>query len=70
MIRIQYMSMTRIYVPLPAEIREALLVVARQELRRPQDQAAVLIIDALRESGALAHLQDTALPATPLSEVR
>ena len=39
--------MRSVYVPLPDDVRFALTELATRELRRPQDQAAVLLIRAL-----------------------
>ncbi len=38
----------QVYVPLPESAVEALVRVARDERRRPRDQAAVFILEALR----------------------
>jgi hypothetical protein len=45
--------MRLLYVPLPAEAREALVALADNEMRRPQEMAAVLVMAGLREAGAL-----------------
>jgi hypothetical protein len=42
--------MHRLYVPLPEAERAALLTLAHRELRRPQEQAAVLLVEALRRT--------------------
>ncbi|MDA8216193.1 MAG: hypothetical protein M0Z94_01095 [Dehalococcoidales bacterium] len=41
-------------VPLPAPARLALVALAQRELRHPRQQAALLLIEALRERGVLA----------------
>lgn len=38
---------------LPDEVRLALLKMAEREFRRPRDQAAKLLTEALRQAGAL-----------------
>ena len=47
------MARNNFYVPLAAPTREALLVLAAREYRRPQDQARLLLEEALRERGML-----------------
>ena len=42
-----------LYVPLPTDAREALATLAREELRRPQDQAVVLLVECLERRGLL-----------------
>lgn len=42
-----------VYVPLPEPAREALTDLALREWRRPSEQAAVLVIEALRRRGVL-----------------
>ena len=42
-----------IYVPLPPKEREALFDLADSEWRSPREQAAKIIADALRATGAL-----------------
>jgi hypothetical protein len=41
------------YVRIPAEAHEPLVTVAEREFRHPRDQAAVLILEALRARGEL-----------------
>jgi hypothetical protein len=43
----------RLFVPLTREEMEALVAIANEERRRPQDQGAALIARALRERGVL-----------------
>ncbi|MGE0544186.1 MAG: Arc family DNA binding domain-containing protein [Dehalococcoidia bacterium] len=45
--------MRRVFVPLPADAVDALIRVAERELRAPQDQAAWIVLDALRRAGEL-----------------
>lgn len=45
--------MRAIYVPLPERAREALFDLASREYRDPRDQAAMLLVEALRQAGAL-----------------
>lgn len=54
--------MRAIYVPLSAPAKEALLELADREFRDPQDQAALLLTDALRRSGALVETLQRELP--------
>jgi hypothetical protein len=42
-----------VYVPLPGEAHDALVQLAEQEWRHPKDQAVVLLLEALRQRGAL-----------------
>ncbi len=46
--------MTRsIYVPLPGPARVALYQLAEREWRHPKEQASKLLVEALRQAGAL-----------------
>lgn len=45
--------MARLTVTLPEPAGEALWRLAEEELRRPRDQAAKMLVDALRQHGAL-----------------
>ena len=42
-----------LYIPLPEPTRRALVDLADREWRRPHDQAALMLTDALRKRGAL-----------------
>jgi hypothetical protein len=42
-----------IYVPLKADVKDALIKLADRELRDPRRQASLLLTDALRRAGAL-----------------
>jgi hypothetical protein len=42
-----------LYLPLPSDVREALFREAEREWRHPKDQAALLLIEALRARGLL-----------------
>ena len=53
----------RIYVPLAAEIHEALLRLARSERRTAQDEAALIITEALARSGFLDVVRAPEKPA-------
>ncbi len=46
--------MRKLYVPLPEHEIAALKALAEQERRRPQDQAAVLLVQALQPFGGNA----------------
>jgi hypothetical protein len=43
-----------LYVPIDDRARDALLVLSERQYRRPRDQAALLLVDALRRCGVLA----------------
>jgi len=45
--------MRSIYVPLPETAREALCSLAEREWRDPRDQATVLLLEGLKQRGAL-----------------
>lgn len=45
--------MRRVYIPLAETEIDALVRLARAQRRRPQDQAALIITEALSSSGAL-----------------
>jgi hypothetical protein len=53
-----------LYVPLPEPARAALYELAEREWRHPKDQAAMLLTDALRRSGAL--VDDDQPPASAI----
>ena len=57
--------MTRISIPVDAETKAALIMLARKELREPRYQAALLIRDELTRRGLLPAepIQPTADPA-------
>jgi hypothetical protein len=42
-----------VYVPLPGDAHDALVHLAEQEWRHPKDQAVVLLLEGLRQRGAL-----------------
>ncbi len=50
-----------IFVPLPDVSRDALYELAEKEWRDPRDQAAKLIVEGLRQAGALTDERSTAL---------
>ena len=43
--------MRKVWVPLPGDAWDRLLILAEQELRDPRQQAAVLILDGLEQAG-------------------
>jgi hypothetical protein len=45
--------MRRVFVNLPQPAIDALIRIAGREFRTPQDQAAVILVDALRRAGEL-----------------
>ncbi len=47
--------MRALYILLPEPARAALLELALSEYRHPRDQAAVLVIDGLRQAGLLTE---------------
>ena len=51
--------MTRINVPLPGEALSALADLSAREWRDPRDQAAVIILEALRQRGLITEDQPT-----------
>jgi hypothetical protein len=53
--------MRAIYVPLSLTAKEALVELAEREFREPQDQAALLLTDALRRVGALNDTDSRAI---------
>lgn len=55
--------MRAIYVPLSVTAKSALLELAEREFRDPQDQASLLLTDALRRIGALTDDSTFGLPA-------
>lgn len=48
-----------IYVALPEDLRRALYALAQAERRRPQEQAALLIVEGLARSGWLEVIRPT-----------
>jgi hypothetical protein len=57
--------MRGIYVPVSDPIaRRALVNLAEREMRDPRAQAAILILEGLRQRGALVELNAPAEPAT------
>jgi hypothetical protein len=63
------MQMTRISIPLTVNEREALRILARQELRDPREQVRHLLQRALAERGILPTTNNTStLTATPQPE--
>lgn len=55
-----------LYIPLPLDAAEALHRLALKELRTPKQQAARLIVDGLKQAGALGDDQ----PKHPKATVR
>jgi hypothetical protein len=55
---------SNVYVSLPSNAAEALRELARREFRHPRDQAQKLLVEGLRQAGALpsdaAHRADKA----------
>lgn len=45
---------SRVSVPLSGPVAEALRDLSRREFRHPRDQAAKLVVEGLRQAGALA----------------